>query len=207
MRFSAPHPIPYQGSKRRLAPAILSHVPERSNYRLVEPFAGSAAITLAAASQRLFETYLIADVLEPLIGIWRQVIDGPIDLAHDYEALWQRERKYPIEAYYEIRGEFNNDRNPAKLLYLLARCVKNAVRFNPAGQFNQSPDKRRTRYAARGDGQGTGSGSRRSCWNSYRSLRRLHGMLQASAVRRLLLFVTLPTREQVKVVTAATLKA
>ena len=41
-------------------------------------------------------------------------------------------------------AEFNADRKPAKLLYLLARCVKNAVRFNPAGEFNQSPDKRRT---------------------------------------------------------------
>ena len=30
------------------------------------------------------------------------------------------------------------------MLYLLARCVKNSVRFNPSGQFNQSPDKRRT---------------------------------------------------------------
>ena len=70
-------------------------------------------------------------------------LTGQIDLAHDYEALWQRERKYPIEAYYEIRGEFNNDRNPAKLLYLLARCVKNTVQFNPAGQFDPSPDKRR----------------------------------------------------------------
>jgi DNA adenine methylase len=45
---AAPHPIPYQGSKRRLAAAILRHAPPAR--RLVEPFAGSAAIKLAAAA-------------------------------------------------------------------------------------------------------------------------------------------------------------
>jgi len=72
------------------------------------------------------------------------VIDNPKQAADEYETLWHRERQKPINGYYEIRSEFNVDRNPTKLLYLLARCVKNAVRFNPAGEFNQSPDKRRT---------------------------------------------------------------
>jgi DNA adenine methylase len=71
------------------------------------------------------------------------VISDPTPLAEQYEELWQCEREKPIDAYYEIRSEFNVDQNPAKLLYLLARCVKNAVRFNFAGEFNQSPDKRR----------------------------------------------------------------
>jgi DNA adenine methylase len=144
LRFSVPHPIPYQGSKRRMAAAILSHVPAKRYTRLVEPFAGSAAITLAAASQGKFSSYVIGDALEPLIQLWKMVIDSPQGTADHYETLWRRERQKPIDAYYEIRSEFNVDRNPAKLLYLLARCVKNAVRFNPAGDFNQSPDKRRT---------------------------------------------------------------
>lgn len=144
MRFSVPHPIPYQGSKRRLASAILSHIPANRYARLVEPFAGSAAVTLAAASRTKFPSYVIGDVLESLIRLWKIVIDRPKEAADEYEALWHRERRKPIDAYYEIRSEFNADRNPAKLLYLLARCVKNAVRFNPSGEFNQSPDKRRT---------------------------------------------------------------
>jgi len=112
--------------------------------RLVEPFAGSAAITLAAASQKQFCTYVVGDALEPLIRLWQMVIDDPVPVADRYEKLWFSEREKPIRAYYEIRSEFNMDRDPVKLLYLLARCVKNAVRFNPAGEFNQSPDKRRT---------------------------------------------------------------
>lgn len=143
MRFSVPHPIPYQGSKRRLAEAILSHVQSGAHLRLVEPFAGSAAVTLAAASRKIFPQYLIADRLEPLAGLWTGIIDAPQQIAREYRDLWLRERANPIEEFYSIRSEFNRDRQPAKLLYLLARCVKNAVRFNPAGDFNQSPDKRR----------------------------------------------------------------
>ena len=144
MRYSVPHPIPYQGSKRRLANAVLSHVGRHKYKRLIEPFAGSAAITLAAASSNLFPSFLIGDALDPLIALWQDIIQSPDEIADQYEALWNRERRNPIAEYYLIRSEFNIDRNPAKLLYLLARCVKNSVRFNPSGQFNQSPDKRRT---------------------------------------------------------------
>ncbi|MGD0902404.1 MAG: DNA adenine methylase [Terracidiphilus sp.] len=143
MRFSVPHPIPYQGSKRRLAPAILSLVPDRGYTRLVEPFAGSAAVTLAAASQCRFRSFLLGDALEPLVRLWESILHEPAGIAKAYEVLWCREQKTPIDGFYAIRAEFNADRDPAKLLYLLARCVKNAVRFNPAGEFNQSPDKRR----------------------------------------------------------------
>lgn len=144
MRYSIPHPIPYQGSKRRLAAAILSQIPEGQYDRLIEPFAGSAAVTLAAAQKGLFGSYVISDLLKPLADLWHSVIHDPAPIASKYEELWMRERKTPIRAYYEIRAEFNIDLDPAKLLYLLARCVKNAVRFNPRGEFNQSPDKRRT---------------------------------------------------------------
>lgn len=143
MRFSVPHPIPYQGSKRRLATAILSHVPTGRYKRLVEPFAGSAAVTIAAAYHGKFSEFFISDRLQPLSNLWQRIIDDPSELAADYETLWFRERENPIAAYYEIRSEFNQKRASAHLLYLLARCVKNAVRFNPAGEFNQSPDKRR----------------------------------------------------------------
>jgi len=143
MRFSVPHPIPYQGSKRRLAKAILSHVPESSFTRLVEPFAGSAAVTLAAAAQGRFPSYLIGDALEPLMGLWNAILTAPEEIARQYGILWHSERAQPVDAFYKIRAQFNTDRAPAKLLYLLARCVKNSVRFNPAGEFNQSPDKRR----------------------------------------------------------------
>lgn len=143
MRFESPHPIPYQGSKRLLAPAILSFVPKGKFTRMIEPFAGSAAITLAAAQRGLFEQYVIADVLE-LTDIWRAILSNPGKLSTDYRALWHFQSKgEPTKQFNEIRSKFNAKHDPAKLLFLLARCVKNAVRFSSTGQFNQSPDKRR----------------------------------------------------------------
>ena len=143
MRYTVPHPIPYQGSKRRLATAILSQFPHGRFDRLIEPFAGSAAVTLASARQNKFEYFVLGDALGPLASLWQEIIRDPEPIAIEYANLYWRERAAPIDAYYQIRTEFNLDRKPAKLLYLLARCVKNSVRFNPSGAFNQSPDKRR----------------------------------------------------------------
>ena len=143
MRFSVPHPIPYQGSKRKLASAILSLVPSRSFGRLIEPFAGSAAITIAAAAKNQCNRFLLADILQPLVELWRQILTDPDALANRYRTIWRSQLRSPRKRFDDIRDEFNRDREPAKLLFLLARCVKNSVRFNPAGEFNQSPDNRR----------------------------------------------------------------
>ena len=137
-----PQPIPYQGSKRALAATILAYVP-RGVDCFYEPFAGSAAVTLAAAHRQLAARYVISDSLEPLAGVWRLIIDEPWMLADRYEDLWFAQLGRENDFFNHVRQQFNADRDPAKLLYLLARCVKNAVRFNLNGEFNQSPDNRR----------------------------------------------------------------
>ncbi len=112
---------------------------------MIEPFAGSAAVTLAAAQANLCEEFLIADVLQPLAALWAEIIEHPARLSHAYRKLWQSQFEGDsVSRYNEIRAAYNRAHDPAMLLFLLARCVKNAVRFNPAGEFNQSADKRRT---------------------------------------------------------------
>jgi DNA adenine methylase len=138
-----PHPIPYQGSKRRLASRILAVTGRRTFATVLEPFAGSAAYTLAAASRGLGRAYVVGDSLAPLVQIWDRVLTAPEAFAADYERVWRGQlSEGGPEHYARIRREFNADGDPAKLLYLLARCVKNAPRFGPLG-FNQSPDHRR----------------------------------------------------------------
>ena len=78
--LKVPHPIPYQGSKRNLAPAILGYFPQHIA-TLIEPFAGSAAITLAVAARGLAERYVIADLNQPLVELWRAIIESPEKLA------------------------------------------------------------------------------------------------------------------------------
>lgn len=149
---SIAHPVPYQGSKRKLAPAILGYFPDKVR-ALYEPFAGSAAVTLATAAARRAQRHVISDSLESLVGIWSLVLVDPAGLADEYEALWRRQRDDPRAFYDAVRERFNASGEPACLLFLLARCVKGAVRFNAGGQFNQSPDNRR--LGARPDGMRT----------------------------------------------------
>ncbi len=109
---------------------------------LYEPFAGSAAVTIAAAAADVAEHYVIGDSLRPLVEIWRRVLTGGERLACEYEAVWE-EQLIEVGHFDRIRAEFNRDGGAARLLYLLARCVKNAPRFGREGAFNQSPDHRR----------------------------------------------------------------
>jgi DNA adenine methylase len=139
---SIPHTIQYQGSKRNLAPVILRYAPKGIE-RLIEPFAGSAAISIAAAARQAAKSYVINDLNKPLIELLRLIVENPDETASFYEAIWKEQHHDSINHYYKVRDEFNRTQNPRLFLYLLARCVKGAVRYNADGFFNQSPDKRR----------------------------------------------------------------
>jgi DNA adenine methylase len=104
---------------------------------------GSGAFTLGVASLGGARFFSLGDTLAPLVGIWSHLIEAPIPLCDAYEALWRAQAEDPRAFYDEVRARFHREQQPAQLLFLLARCVKNAVRFNAAGHFNQSPDRRR----------------------------------------------------------------
>jgi DNA adenine methylase len=111
--------------------------------RLVEPFAGSAAITIAAAAYRKAERFWINDLNAPLTHLWQTILQDPERIADDYRHLWEEQAGREREYYDLIRQKFNQTHRPDYLLYLLARCVKASVRYNANGEFNQSPDNRR----------------------------------------------------------------
>jgi DNA adenine methylase len=140
--MKTPHPIPYQGSKRQLASAILRFFPRRVE-TLFEPFAGSAALSLAASSCGLAQSFALNDLNAPLMALWREIIEHPQLIATQYETLWHAQTSREREFYDTVRAEFNRTQRVDYLLYLLARCVKAAVRYNSDGKFNQSPDNRR----------------------------------------------------------------
>ena len=146
MNSKTPHIVQYQGSKRILAPQILKFMPRRFN-RLIEPFAGMAAISIATSRQGRAECYLINDLNEPLITVLQTAIESPKELIEQYTAVWNEQFTYEggsINHYYHIRDDFNaGNHSAANMLYLLARCVKGSVRYGSNGLFNQSPDKRR----------------------------------------------------------------
>ena len=105
-----------------------------------------AAITIAAATEKRARSYYINDINGPLVDILRDAVETPDALIADYTEVWNGQFSVPdhVQHFYSIRDQFNSgDHRPALLLYLIARCVKGAVRYGSNGQFNQSPDKRR----------------------------------------------------------------
>ncbi|MFB2917461.1 Dam family site-specific DNA-(adenine-N6)-methyltransferase [Aerosakkonema funiforme] len=137
-----PHPIQYQGSKRNLAPDILKFLPDRVE-NLVEPFAGTAAVSIAAASKSIFQRFWLNDLNQPLIELLELIIERPNEIADAYTEIWNEQHYDSINHYFQVRNKFNETNDPTLFLYLLTRCVKGSVRYNSAGLFNQSPDKRR----------------------------------------------------------------
>ncbi len=138
-----PHPIPYQGSKRGLAREILGLVEGQPIRTLYEPFAGSAALTLAAIRAGLAARYVLADSLVPLVAVWNGILEHPEGLASAYGLVWRGQLPGDDGYFAFVRDRFNDRHEPADLLYLLARCVKNSPRWNREGRFNQSADRRR----------------------------------------------------------------
>ena len=142
MAARLPHPIPYQGSKRALAPLIGAHIPRGVDVWF-EPFAGSAAMTLWAAHHGMARRYVIADALEPVSDLWRMIIDAPETTAERYRRIWLGQGDGAADYFNVVRARYNAASDPVDLLYLICRCVKNAVRFNAMGKFTQSVDRRR----------------------------------------------------------------
>ena len=140
--MKVPHPIQYQGSKRTLASTILRYFPNKFT-RLVEPFAGSAAISIACAARGKANFYWLNDFNKPLAELLGLIINRPAEIANYYETTWNQQHDDSLEHYYRVREDFNRTGDPKLFLYLLARCVKGSIRYNADGLFNQSPDKRR----------------------------------------------------------------
>ncbi len=79
-----PHPFPYQGDKRQLAKKIFACLPPETK-RLVEPFAGSAAVTLATAHLRRARYFVLNDAHDPLMKLRKQIVQQPHELSDDYK--------------------------------------------------------------------------------------------------------------------------
>ena len=136
----------YQGSKRKLASQILKYMPEHFN-RLIEPFSGMVAVSIATAIENRADAYIINNLNAPLISMLQEAIEEPSKLVNDYRKIWDEQFSYKeghVKHFYFVRDRFNDGEEiPANLLYLIARCVKGSIRYSGNGNFNQSPDKRR----------------------------------------------------------------
>ncbi|EFG3452631.1 DNA adenine methylase [Escherichia coli] len=125
-------PLKWVGSKARLMPQLLPHLPEGK--RLVEPFAGSCSVMMNTE----YDEYLIADVNPDLIGFYREAATNTFDLIDRAALLFE---KYNSEqGYYDNRDSFNHNDDPewrpALFLYLNRHGFNGLCRYNKSGRFN-----------------------------------------------------------------------
>ncbi|NER50521.1 MAG: DNA adenine methylase, partial [Symploca sp. SIO1A3] len=85
-----PHFVQYQGSKRNLAKHILQVLPTKIN-RLVEPFAGTAAMSIAMAANQIAQNFWLNDLNKPLIELLELVIEKPNQIADFYSDIWNEQ--------------------------------------------------------------------------------------------------------------------
>lgn len=144
--MKAPHLVQYQGSKRIIAPEIIKFFPKKIN-RLIEPFSGTCAISILAAAENKCDNFWLNDINEPLIKMMEECVNVPQKLADAYRVIWEgqfQDNQNNVDYFYKVRDEFNHGmKDSARMLFLLARVVKGAVRYNVRGELNQSCDKRR----------------------------------------------------------------
>lgn len=144
--MKVPHLVQYQGSKRTIAPEIIRFFPDGMN-RLIEPFSGTCAMSILAAMEEKCESFWVNDINEPLVGMMKACVNEPEKLVEEYRYIWEgqfQEEQNNVDYFYKVRDDFNRGmKDPARMLFLLARVVKGAVRYNAQGDLNQSCDKRR----------------------------------------------------------------
>ncbi|ERI59686.1 DNA adenine methylase [Xylella fastidiosa] len=84
-------------------------------------------------------------MLEPIVDLCASIIEQTSKTAKRYSQVWHGQTTASTDYFNfnSVRERYNNEKDPVDLLYLVCRCVKNAVRFNGGGRFTQSHDKRR----------------------------------------------------------------
>lgn len=128
--------VKWAGGKRKLVPFIKAHLPLPAK-RLVEPFAGGAAVSLALADR--VESIWLNDVNVDLINIYESLRDDPEKYIEDARRLFSSNMNEP-EAYYRQRQTFNETdcayERAVIFLYLNRHGYNGLCRYNSSGQFN-----------------------------------------------------------------------
>jgi DNA adenine methylase len=99
--------------------------------RLIEPFAGSAAIFFSLRPGQA----VLADVNEELVNLYRVMRDYPAELRN---LLRRYQRDHSRDHYYTVRKQVITDDigRAARMLYLNRTCWNGLYRVNRMGQFN-----------------------------------------------------------------------
>lgn len=130
--------LKWAGGKQKLAPFIAEHLSKtgaNKGGRLVEPFAGSASVSLAVD----FDEYYLNDTNADLIALYQSLKnDGKAFV--DYAQSFFCPENNREARFYELRAAFNDSQDPktrsALFLYLNRHGFNGLCRYNRQGLFN-----------------------------------------------------------------------
>jgi len=125
--------LKWAGGKFKVLPRIFRALP--SGQRLIEPFAGSAVVSLNAP----FAAAVASDSNTDLINLYRSIIADPQHFIEKASILFAPE--YNVREQYDaLRAEFNDSDDPfrrsAIFVYLNRHCFNGLCRYNSKGRFN-----------------------------------------------------------------------
>lgn len=125
--------LKWAGSKYRIVEQIKAVLPPGK--RLVEPFAGSAAVFLNTH----YPANLLADANGDLIQLYQHLQSEGQPFIEFCQTFFQPPLNNPT-TYYTFRAEFNktadSHRKSALFLYLNRHCYNGLCRYNAKGEFN-----------------------------------------------------------------------
>ena len=130
--------LKWAGGKRKLVSTLVPHFAlDAGPRRLVEPFCGSGAVSLALHDRAA--RFWLNDTNADVIGLLERLRDDADGLLAATRALFVPENN--LEArYYELRAEFNEAGEPlrraALFLYLNRHGYNGLCRYNASGAFN-----------------------------------------------------------------------
>ena len=149
--------LKWAGGKFRVLQEILPRLP--AGDRLIEPFAGSAAVSLNAS----FPSALVADSNADLINLYRSIKNDASRFINEAEALFGGNYNNR-ESFDALRAEFNDCEDPFRrsviFVYLNRHGFNGLCRYNGKGRFNVPFGKYHNPSFPRADIEGFGEATR-----------------------------------------------
>lgn len=125
--------LKWAGGKFKVLPRIFGSLP--SGQRLIEPFAGSAVVSLNAP----FAAAIASDSNSDLINLYQSVAADPDKFIKEASTLFSPD--YNVREQYDaLRAKFNESDDPFRrsviFVYLNRHCFNGLCRYNSKGRFN-----------------------------------------------------------------------
>lgn len=129
--------LKWPGGKSGLLTNIVPYFINSDRSVFVEPFAGSAVISLNLVGR--YDELVINDINQDLIDAFKVIrdVNDFSDFLRDVRYYFKNHNE---DFYYKVRDEFNSESNKkgktAKFIYLNRHCFNGLIRYNNDGNFN-----------------------------------------------------------------------